>query len=90
MIILLYRYYKGVHEYLMIKKKNNEELPKTQNDLQEEFIETTPKFMEEIQKTMFTDIKKRLNYCDDYIQKMERKRQEDRFKSFKRTHKYQF
>lgn len=87
-LLSLSRYYKGVHEYLMSKRKNNQELPKSQNDLQDEFIETSPKFMEEIQKTMYNDIKKRLNYSDDYIQKMERKRQEERFKSYKRTHKY--
>jgi hypothetical protein len=72
----------------MNKKINNQELPKTQSEMQDEFMNEIPKFLEEIQKTMFDDIKKRLNYSDEYVEKMEKNRYEIAFKKHKRTHRY--
>jgi len=72
----------------MNKKKNNQEMPKTQSEMQDEFMKDTPEFMQDIQKTMYDDIKKKLNYSDEYLQKMERKKQEHRFKKYKRTNTY--
>jgi hypothetical protein len=56
--------------------------------MQAEFMQHQPKFLEDLQVYMINEIKKRLNYSDEYVETKEREMHDKRVKSYRRTNTY--
>jgi hypothetical protein len=63
-------------------------LPTTQEEMQHMIREETPEFLTNVQNYMIKEIKNILGYSDQYVEKMERQKNEKIMKKYKKTWQY--
>ena len=83
-----FRFHKSLHEYLKEKNKRKEELPETQEEMMEDLDENYSEIRIKLRDQMIEEIKKRLNYSEEHMQRNESNLHYTKLSKTMRTYNY--